>query len=104
MGAKRRQRSAATRRRLAELWLKSGVTQRRFAVEHGVAASSLARWAGELRDSRRDMAAPAGFLEVAPVAAPPPLMLVRLTVGAVTLELEQLPPVEYVLALGAAAC
>ncbi|GAB4293093.1 MAG: hypothetical protein Kow0067_19550 [Coriobacteriia bacterium] len=104
MGARRRQRSAATRRRLAERWLASGVTQRRFAEEHGVPPSSLARWVQQLRRSDAAAAPPAGFLEVTQVTAPAPAMSVRLTVGSVTLELERLPPVEYVVALGAATC
>lgn len=104
MGARRRQRSAAMRRRLAERWLASGMTQRRFAEEHGLAVSSLARWVQQVRRSQEATAAPAGFLELRPVTASGSRMSVRLTVGAVTLELNELPPVEYVVALGAARC
>ena len=101
MGAKRRMRSLAARRRLARRWVESGLTAREFALVHDVSRSSLNRWARELRESAAPVR-PAGFIEVTPAAVKS--MAVKLRVGGVTLELDRLPPAEYVVALGAASC
>ncbi len=103
MGTKRRMRRRATRRRWAARWLDSGMTAREFCDAHGLALSSLSRWTRDLRESRRTREAAAGFVEVDTHVAAPPTG-VRLVVGSVTLELEQLPPAEYVAALGRLAC
>ena len=105
MGAKRKMRRPSTRRRLAQRWLDSGLTAREFASVHGVSSSSLHRWATELRAQKRPPQ-PAGFIEVASATVPAPAapMSVRLVVGNVSLELDQLPPTEYVLALGGLRC
>ena len=69
---------------------------------HGLTAGSLSRWVREFRDSEEE--APRGeFVEV-PTAAPVSSGVVRVRVGTVTIEFDQLPPVEYVAALGRAAC
>ncbi len=81
--------------------MESGLTAREFASVHGVCRSSLNRWARELRESRVQPQ-PSGFLEVTPVI--PTSMTVRLIIGQVTLELDRLPPYEYVAALGASTC
>lgn len=94
-------RDLATRRRLARQWLDSGLSAREFCSAHGLALSSLQRWTRELRESGLVRQAPGRFLEVTPA---PPSRSVRLSVGGVTLELEQLPPVGYVAALGRATC
>lgn len=41
--------SVAERARIVEEWTSSGLTLREFAHQHGVAASSLSRWAISLR-------------------------------------------------------
>jgi transposase-like protein len=101
MAGKRKRRALPTRRRWAQRWLDSGLTQREFAGQHGLTVASLSRWARELRDDD-DAEAQGEFVEVG--AATPVRCAVRVRVGAVTLEFDQLPPAEYVAALGRAAC
>ena len=98
MGKQGKRRSPASRRRLAARWLDSGMTAREFAAAHGLSISSLDRWARELRGRQATRGERAGFVEVSSVA--PPAASVRLIVGSVTVELDHLPPAEYVAALG----
>ena len=47
-GVRRRRRfTAEDRRRLVEAWRRSGLSQNRFAKEHGIDASYLSRWKTE---------------------------------------------------------
>ena len=99
MAEKRKYRGRAVRARWARRWLESGLTTKRFAREHGLAPASLARWARELRTSE---APAAQFVEVAAVSVP--RLAVRVIVGPVVLEFEDLPPAEYVAALAGRPC
>ncbi len=102
MAGKRKMRALATRRRWAKRWVDSGLTQRQFAAEHGLTAGSLSRWAREF--SGVVEAEVAGeFVEVGPAELPREVSVV-LRVGGVTIEFDQLPPAEYVAALGRASC
>ncbi len=100
--AGKKRRSLARRRKLARQWQGSGLTAQEFYEEHRVGQSSLRRWVCELRASEGPTATPAGFVEIASVAPPAPR--VRLVVGTIVLEFDELPPVEYVTALWRAAC
>ncbi len=82
------------------------MTLRAFAAEHELCVGSLGRWVREYRGSREELdKAPAGFIEVtAAKPALPATMAVRVIVGSVTLEFGQLPPAEYVAALGRISC
>ncbi len=106
MEPKRKRRNLGSRRRWAKRCLESGLPQREFAMAHGLAVSSLDRWVREFCRSRDDPAeqAAAGFVEVTAAEPAPPAMVVRVIVGSVTLEFEQLPPAEYVVALGRISC
>ena len=72
-----------------------------FAAKHGVTAASLTRWTRELRDGGQ-VAGRAAFVEVP--RSPLRGESVRVVAGPVTLELERLPPVEYVAELDRALC
>ncbi len=101
MAKKRKIRRASTRTRWAQRWAESGLTQREFAEKHGLTAGSLSRWIRELRDGEE--VASGEFVEL-PTPTPIRSGVVRVRIGAVTIEFDQLPPVEYVAALGRAAC
>ena len=103
MAEKRKMRRASTRTRWAKRWVESGLTQREFAERHGLTAGSLSRWIRELRDGEAEEAVPGEFVEV-PTGVAVGCGVVRLRVGAVTVEFDQLPPADYVVALGRAAC
>jgi transposase-like protein len=92
-------RSKDARRRLAQRWQESGASASAFALAHGLATSSLHRWAKELREEGAVVSPSerSKFMEIATVA--PVSTPVRLVVGAVSLELSALPPAEYVMAL-----
>lgn len=108
MGAKRKRRDLGSRRRWAKRCVNSGLTQRAFAAEHELCVGSLGRWVREFRRSREEQDGElAGFVEVTaakPAPPPPPAMAVRVIVGSVTLEFGQLPPADYVAALGRISC
>jgi transposase-like protein len=70
MNEKPKKRGPATRRRLARQRLDSGLTAREFATAHGLSSTSLHRWNQELRRSEPARVEPAGFIELATVAAP----------------------------------
>ena len=104
MGEKRKMRSLASRRRWARRWLDSQTSQHDFAALHGLSEGSLSRWVRDFRRSHRVAEEPGRFVEV--TAEPPATaaMAVRIVVGSVTLEFGQLPPAEYVAALGRISC
>lgn len=104
MGNRRRNRSRASRQRLAQRWMDSGLTAREFATAHGLTVSSLSRWARELREAQTELAGGGTFVDVTPPPSAAKPLAVRLTVGAVTVELDDLPPAEYLAALGRALC
>ena len=104
MGKSRRRRNAASRRRWARRWRESGQSARAFAAEHGLALSSLSRWSSELREHEAAAATAGAFIEVTAAPKPAVPVPVRVVVGGVRLEFDQLPPAEYIVALGRAAC
>ena len=90
-------------------WRESGKSQREFASSRGVPPSTLSKWAGRLREREAapdpmPVVAPATFIEVAPAERPaavaPTGPLVRLLVGNAVAEFSQLPPPEYLAAVG----
>ena len=78
-------RSEPEKRAIVQSWRRSGVPQSRFAVENGIAPSSLAKWIE--RYSTRSMTLPTfAKVEVVDESPPPPNLLVHL--GATGLRVE----------------
>ena len=78
---------------------RSGLSQRAFCEARGVSLSSFARWKKRLAsEESRELAvvdAPVRFVELE-VPIEPPRPLVRVSLGALTIDFEMLPPPAWV--------
>lgn len=116
--AKRRNGVRRSRRfwlKTVQEWRSSGLTQREFAKSKGVAMSTLSRWARNLLDEfatglakpRVAAAPPATFVEVVARVdtseRPRREPSIRLLLGAAVAEFDELPPPEYLAAVGLCA-
>ena len=67
----RQYRTRAEKAKIVAAYKRSGLSQRDFALEHGIAASNLQRWVGQFPASAKP-AHPAAFVEVPNLLATQP--------------------------------
>jgi transposase len=105
--ASKPQRGAAFWRTLVRRWESSGLSQREVATAAGTSLATFQYWRAKLRRSEQSSvinALRADFIEVTPVSVAAEQqqgVLCRVRVGNhVVVELDALPPVDWLLALG----